>query len=194
MPWWEQAKFLFQKIIWMQLFLLFSQLFRSHTSSMSSLTTPNSAEIFIFSSLVCPSLIFELPKVWMLLFYSFFSAEQNLASLIYISYVNIFTWLVLAWRIPGTGEPGGLPSMGSHRVGHHWSDLAAAAAVVDRGIPGGVESNTVSIELFGTEIHLSFFKLQGTWCNDTHETKERALTAQELSTSFVSPWLSLCLE
>ena len=35
---------------------------------------------------------------------------------------------VLAWRIPGTGEPGGLPSMGSHRVGHNWSDLAAAAA------------------------------------------------------------------
>ena len=35
---------------------------------------------------------------------------------------------VLAWRIPGTGEPGGLPSMGSHRVGHDWIDLAAAAA------------------------------------------------------------------
>ena len=34
---------------------------------------------------------------------------------------------VLAWRIPGTGEPGGLPSMGSHRVGHHWSNAAAAA-------------------------------------------------------------------
>ena len=34
---------------------------------------------------------------------------------------------VLAWRIPGTGEPGGLPSMGSHRVRHDWSDLAAAA-------------------------------------------------------------------
>ena len=33
---------------------------------------------------------------------------------------------VLAWRIPGTGEPGGLPSMGSHRVGHDWSDLAVA--------------------------------------------------------------------
>ena len=31
----------------------------------------------------------------------------------------------LAWRIPGTGEPGGLLSMGSHRVGHDWSDLAA---------------------------------------------------------------------
>jgi len=35
---------------------------------------------------------------------------------------------VLARRIPGTGKPGGLPSMGSHRVGHDWSDLAAAAA------------------------------------------------------------------
>ena len=32
---------------------------------------------------------------------------------------------VLAWRISGTGEPGGLPSMGSHRVGHDWIDLAA---------------------------------------------------------------------
>ena len=42
---------------------------------------------------------------------------------------------VLAWRIPGTGEPGGL-SMGSHRVGHDRSDLAAAAA---------------STELFGSE-------------------------------------------
>ena len=35
---------------------------------------------------------------------------------------------VLAWRIPATEEPGGLPSMGSHGVRHDWSDLAAAAA------------------------------------------------------------------
>ena len=35
---------------------------------------------------------------------------------------------VLSWRIPGTEEPGGLPSIGSHRVGHDWSDLAASAA------------------------------------------------------------------
>ena len=39
---------------------------------------------------------------------------------------------VLAWRIPGTGEPGGLLSMGSHRVGHDWSDLAAAAAAITK--------------------------------------------------------------
>ena len=37
---------------------------------------------------------------------------------------------VLAWRIPGTVEPGGLPSLGSHRVGHDWSDLAAAAVTI----------------------------------------------------------------
>ena len=37
---------------------------------------------------------------------------------------------VLAWRIPGTEEPGGLPSMGSHRVRHDWSDLAAAASLI----------------------------------------------------------------
>ena len=40
---------------------------------------------------------------------------------------------VLAWRIPGTGEPGGLP-VGSHRVGHDWSDLATE---VTEGFPGG---------------------------------------------------------
>ena len=37
---------------------------------------------------------------------------------------------ILAWRIPGTEEPGGLPSMGSHRVGHYWRNLAAAAAAL----------------------------------------------------------------
>ena len=39
---------------------------------------------------------------------------------------------VLAWRIPGTGKPGGLPSLGSHRDRHDWSDLAAAAATKSR--------------------------------------------------------------
>ena len=36
--------------------------------------------------------------------------------------------ILLAWRIPGTEEPGGLPSVGLYRVGHNWSDLAAAVA------------------------------------------------------------------
>ena len=38
---------------------------------------------------------------------------------------------ILAWRIPGTAEPRGLPSMGSHRDGHHWSDFAGAAACIN---------------------------------------------------------------
>ena len=40
---------------------------------------------------------------------------------------------ILAWRIPGTGEPDGLLSMGSHRVGHDWSELAAAVAATQDG-------------------------------------------------------------
>ena len=43
---------------------------------------------------------------------------------------------VLAWRIPGTGEPGGLPSMGSHRAGDDWSNLAAAAAYLQKSSLG----------------------------------------------------------
>ena len=38
---------------------------------------------------------------------------------------------VLAWRIPGTGEPGGLLSLRSHKVRHDWSDLAAATAAME---------------------------------------------------------------
>ena len=51
---------------------------------------------------------------------------------------------VLAWRIPGTGEPGGLQSIGSHRVGHDWSDLAAAAA--------HIPDNNVTVKLYSWRI------------------------------------------
>ena len=47
---------------------------------------------------------------------------------------------VLAWRIPGTEEPSGLPSMGSHRVGHDWSDLAAAAVILQLKISNFLKS------------------------------------------------------
>jgi len=46
---------------------------------------------------------------------------------------------VLAWRIPGMAEPGGLPSMGSHRVGHDRSDLAAAAAAPASVLPMNIQ-------------------------------------------------------
>ena len=50
---------------------------------------------------------------------------------------------VLAWRIPGTGEPGVLPSMGSHRIRHDWSDLAAAAAAA-----GNLDLGNLDFSLF----------------------------------------------
>ena len=54
---------------------------------------------------------------------------------------------VFAWRIPGTGEPGGLPSMGLHSFGHDWSDLAAAAAAAAYIllIPGESQLSCISI-------------------------------------------------
>ena len=62
-----------------------------------------------------------------------FAASQLYARVVFTWYLLVLEKemathsSVLAWRIPGTGEPYGLPSMGSHRVGHDWSDLAAAA-------------------------------------------------------------------
>ena len=67
---------------------------------------------------------------------------------------------VLAWRIPWMGEPGGLPSMGLHRVGHDWSDLAAAAAYgvgchfLLQGIFPTQESTPVSFaSCIGRQVH-----------------------------------------
>ena len=48
---------------------------------------------------------------------------------------------VLAWRIPGTGEPGGLPSMGSHRVGHDWSDLTTTITTLVTNKPEGKQES-----------------------------------------------------
>ena len=62
---------------------------------------------------------------------------------------------VLAWRILWTVEPGGLPSLGSHRVGHDWSDLAAAAASFPQGHKHCMRSS------FSSELlqHISLYPL-----------------------------------
>ena len=54
---------------------------------------------------------------WLPFHFSFHALEKDMAT----------HSSVLAWRIPGTGEPGGLPSVGSHKVRHDWSNLEAAA-------------------------------------------------------------------
>ena len=52
--------------------------------------------------------------------------------LVWTSQTELLLWSsILAWRIPGMEEPGGLLSMGSHRVGHDWCDTAAAAATTN---------------------------------------------------------------
>ena len=61
---------------------------------------------------------------------------------------------VLAWRIPGTGEPGGLPSMGLHRVGHDGSDLAAAGHKTTKS--GGGASDSVEGTCFQNDLRFNF--------------------------------------
>ena len=79
---------------------------------------------------------------------------------------------VLAWRIPGTGEPGGLPSMGLHRVRHDCSDLAAAAVIWEEGgfvrknqLPRfcstlkmfkGIKRKLIAVDYLGRESESSF--------------------------------------
>ena len=64
---------------------------------------------------------------------------------------------VLAWRIPGSGEPGGLLSMGSHRVGHDRSDIAAAA--VDKIICSTLLQTSNQTTLISIRVASSFWKL-----------------------------------
>ena len=72
---------------------------------------------------------------------------------------------VLAWRIPGTGEPGGRPSMGLHRVGHDWSDLAAAAAAYPR-TPFGYLGH-ISVSCLQKPLYLSNWMIMtSTWFFD----------------------------
>ena len=68
---------------------------------------------------------------------------------------------VLAWRLPGTGELGGLPSMGSHRVGHDWSDLAAAAAAIDQELSSARAQR--GDETAGVLVPLEFTFWVGKW-------------------------------
>ena len=65
---------------------------------------------------------------------------------------------VLAWRIPGMGEPVGLPSMGSHRVGHYWSDLAVAASLIkalNTRNPLNTPLTSIQGEMYS--VHITFF-------------------------------------
>ena len=68
---------------------------------------------------------------------------------------------ILAWRIPRTEEPGGLPSIGSHRVGHDWRDLAAAAEAVINQVLTTLgqfcNSYNVASQIITRDSNLTFF-------------------------------------
>ena len=67
-----------------------------------------------------------------------------------------------AWKIAWTAEPGGLPSMGSHRVGHDWSDLAAAATKISWAQSN--QQNLLYSWLYSTGV-LWLFAIQYYWDN-----------------------------
>ena len=111
---------------------------------------------------------------------------------------------VLAWRIPGTGEPGGLLSMGSHRIGHNWSDLAAAAAFLRDPLP---KWSLTTIRLFKTSWHrlcwqntqnLNYDRKLSGFCRKSAELfgrRQKALVATYLSKGIpgcFQGWSSLC--
>ena len=63
---------------------------------------------------------------------------------------------VLAWRIPGMGEPGGLPFLGSHRVGHDCSDSAAAAAAAAAVNSRSNIKYSTTLEIFLDDLQIDF--------------------------------------
>ena len=80
---------------------------------------------------------------------------------------------VLAWRIPGTAGPGGLPSMGSHRVGHDWSDLAAAAAAY-----------SISLEMLLQVLYFIVTWNRSSLCGDT----EKAMAPHSSTLAWKISW------
>ena len=96
---------------------------------------------------------------------------------------------VLAWRIARMGEPGGLPSMGSHRVGHDWSDLAAAAAACEKRMERrryAKAKNYVNM----VELQVIFFSLKISFII-THFKLEVVCLRSQLLTTIASIWETL---
>ena len=102
---------------------------------------------------------------------------------------------VLAWRIPRMGEPDGLRSMGSHRVGHDWSDLAAAAAAAEDHlfkrngwIPEQIEKCVMFyLVLLQSPFTHFYWALKTISFSNTIAMKARNLTATRWQNGFESP-------
>ena len=88
----------------------------------------------------------------------------------------------LAWRIPGTGEPGGLPSMGRHRVGHDWSDLAPAAAA-GKHSTGQLTSQLYSLLNMNGSSRIIYMETMTMWKRVT-KTNRWEMTPEEMDGQF----------
>ena len=96
---------------------------------------------------------------------------------------------ILAWRIPGTEKPSGLPSMGSHRVRHDWSNLAAAAvAAREKNLPSWQAGHYYTILLFSCLVTQS----HPTLCNPMDCSTPGFLVLHHLSelAQIHVPWVS----
>ena len=92
----------------------------------------------------------------------------------------------LAWKIPWTDEPGGLPSLGSHRVGHYWSDFAAAAAHLTSCLQSVTAKHLVCFQILEELNSLLFFSW--TWLKRLacmHEYISLALQVKAKSITWV---------
>ena len=105
---------------------------------------------------------------------------------------------VLAWRIPGTGEPGGLPSVGSHRVGHDWSNLALTLACDTSAIRPPSKIGRMTLKTWNNSLpdHNS---LKNNWCtfffffSFVTESHLFSRTSAEVQTSYQIPISSICI-
>ena len=87
---------------------------------------------------------------------------------------------ILAWRIPGIGEPGGLPPMGSHRVRHDWSDLAAVTAARN-------QKTWQSSTFLEPSLEVMMHKSDGFWNHVLYGTLRETLFLSSLLVNFPTP-------
>ena len=100
--------------------------YKKKKQSLLHITAFSASPLWCICHWCCLSMHFKFPR-WFFFPGGLNSKEQSLGQEDPLEKGMATHSSVLAWRIPGAGEPGGLPSMGSHRAGHDWSDSAAAS-------------------------------------------------------------------